>query len=178
MSTRWQIDSSHSLLEFNVRHMMIARVRGQFDSFDGTVVADPQDLTTAQFEISADINSINTREPDRDAHLRSADFFDAENHPKMTFKSTRIEAKGDNKYDIHGELTIRGQTRPVTFAAEMTGEAKDPWGNERFGLTAESKINRKDWGLTWNAALETGGVLVGDEVRINVELELVKQQDN
>jgi polyisoprenoid-binding protein YceI len=171
----WVLDAAHSSVDFTVRHMMIAKVRGTFHNFDATIEADPEDLTTASIEFSVDLNSVDTRNADRDNHLRSADFFDAENHPKMTFKATKIVKTGENEYEITGDLTLRGVTLSETFKAAYEGGGKDPWGNERAGFTAEGKINRSDYGLMWNAALETGGVLVGDEVKINLEIEATKQ---
>lgn len=170
----WVVDASHSLAEFSVKHMMIATVKGRFTQVEGRIEADPEDIVGASFEGSVAVASINTADEGRDQHLRSADFFDADNHPTLTFRSTRIEPDGDD-YKMTGELTIRGVTRPVTFALEFEGTGKDPWGNERIGFSATAKISRKDFGLTWNAALETGGVLVGDQVKIELHLEATKQ---
>jgi polyisoprenoid-binding protein YceI len=170
----WTVDVTHSLAEFSVKHMMFATVKGRFTQMEGSIVADPADLTTAEFTGSVDVASVTTAEPQRDAHLRSADFFDAENHPKLTFRSTRVERDGDD-FKMVGDLTIRGVTKTVTWKLTFDGTGKDPWGNERIGFTAETKINRREYGLTWNAALETGGVLVGDEVKIAVHLEAIKQ---
>lgn len=172
--SKWAVDASHSSIDFTVRHMMIAKVKGTFHDFEATIEADPEDLTTASIEFSVDVKSVDTRNEDRDNHLRSADFFDVENHPKMTFKATRIVRKGDGVYEVTGDLTIRGVTRSETFTVTYEGGGKDPWGNEKVGFSAEGKINRSDYGLTWNAALETGGVLVGDEVKINLEIEAAK----
>ena len=170
----WAVDVSHSGIDFSVKHMMIAKVKGTFKDFTATIDADPTDLTTANIEFSIDVASIDTRNNDRDNHLRSADFFDAENHPKMTFKSTNIVSKGGGEYDLTGALTIRGVTRPETFDVTFEGQGKDPWGNEKVGFSAEGKINRSDYGLTWNAALETGGVLVGDQIKISIQIEAAK----
>lgn len=173
--TKWKVDPAHTSIDFSVRHMMVSRVKGTFHEFEASVEADPEDLTTANIEFSVDINSIDTRNEDRDNHLKSADFFDAENHPKMTFKSTNIVRKGENQYDVTGDLTIRGTTKPATFTVTAEGQGKDPWGNEVAGFSAEGKINRTDFGLTWNNTLETGGVLVGEDVNISIELEAQKE---
>ncbi len=170
----WVIDNSHSLAEFSVKHMMIATVKGRFTQVEGRIEVDPEDITGAVFEGSVAVASINTADSARDDHLRSADFFDAENHPTLTFKSTKVERDGDG-YKMTGDMTIRGVTKPVTFDLEFEGTGKDPWGNERIGFSATAKINRKDFGLTWNAALETGGVLVGEQVKIELHLEATKQ---
>ncbi|MFO7173061.1 MAG: YceI family protein [Bacillota bacterium] len=173
--SRWTIDPAHTVVEFAVRHMMIATVKGTFSGIQGTIEADPEDLTTARAEVTIDVNSINTREPQRDEHLRSPDFFDAANHPTITFRSRSVTRTGEREYRMVGDLTIRGVTREVELRVTVAGQARDPWGNERFGFSVEGKINRKDFGLTWNTVLETGGVLVGDEVRINIDVEAVKQ---
>mgnify|MGYP001212015640 FL=1 len=172
---KWEVDAAHSAIEFSVRHMMISRVKGVFHDFEANVEADPNDLTTADIEISIDVASIDTRNEDRDNHLRSADFFEVEKFPKMTFKVTDITKKGDDDYDLTGDLALRGVTKPVTFSATLEGVAKDPWGSEVAGLNAQGKLKRSDFGLTWNNTLETGGVLVGDEVTISIEIEAKKQ---
>lgn len=174
-TSAWNVDKSHTTIEFQVKHMMFTNVRGAFDDFEATVQADPADLTTAQIEFRVKTASVNTRNGDRDGHLRSADFFDVENHPEMVFKSTKITKTGDDTYDVTGDLTIRETTKPVTFKTEVTGQGKDPWGNEVAGIAATGKVNRKDFGLVWNAALETGGVLVGDDVKITIDIEAQKQ---
>lgn len=173
--SRWAIDTAHSSVEFSVRHMMIAKVKGSFDIFSASIEADPTDLTTADIEFNVDVASINTRNSDRDAHLRSADFFDAENYPSLTFKSTKIVKKDDDEYEVTGDLTIRGVTRQESFTVTFEGQGKDPWGNEKVGFSAEGKINRSDYGLTWNAALETGGVLIGDQIKISLSIEAAKE---
>nr|PZN71926.1 MAG: polyisoprenoid-binding protein [Bacillota bacterium] len=170
----WVVDNAHSLAEFSVRHMMIATVKGRFTEVEGRIEVDPADFTTASIEGSVKTASINTADSARDDHLRSADFFDAQNYPTLTFKSTKIERAGDG-YKMTGDLTIRGVTKPVTFDVEFAGTGRDPWGNERLGFSASGKINRKDFGLTWNAVLETGGVLVGEEVKIELHIEATKQ---
>ncbi|GGB48791.1 hypothetical protein F3157_18980 [Virgibacillus dakarensis] len=172
----WLIDPVHSSLEFVVKHMMVSKAKGVFQDFEATVVADPEDLTNAEIEFVIDVNSINTRKEDRDNHLRSADFFDVENHPKMTYKVTDITKKSAHHYDVTGDLTIRGTTKPVTFDVTFEGQHKDPMsGNIVAGFSGTAEINRKDFGLTWNAALETGGVVVGEKVKLNVEIEAQKE---
>jgi polyisoprenoid-binding protein YceI len=171
----WNIDPVHSVAEFKVRHMMISNVKGQFTNLKGTVALNEADITDSQVNAEIDATSINTREPQRDAHLKSADFFDVEKFPALSFKSTRIRRAGDAELSVVGELSIHGVTREVVFDVEgPTAPGKDPWGNTRIGLYATTKINRKDFGLTWNAALETGGILVGDEVTISLDVQFVK----
>jgi polyisoprenoid-binding protein YceI len=172
----WQIDTSHSHIGFSVKHMMIATVRGEFKAYTGTLALDTDDLTQSVFTGEIDIASIDTREPKRDEHLRSADFFDAEAHPTMTFQSTRIERVDGNDYRIVGDLTIKGITKEVVLEAEFAGIHKDPWGNTRTGFTASATLDRKDFGLSWNAALETGGVLVGEKVKLSLDIEAVLQE--
>ncbi len=173
--SKWAVDAAHSSIDFSVKHMMVSTVRGTFHDFEATIEADPTDLTTADIEFSVDVASIETRNKDRENHLKSADFFDVESHPKMTFKATKIVKTGDDEYDITGDLTIRGVTRSETFHATFEGQGKNPWGQEVAGFSAEGKINRQDYGLKWNAALETGGVLVADQVKIHIQLEATKQ---
>lgn len=175
--TTWKVDPSHSLVEFSVRHMMFATVKGRFGGVDGVIKGDPNDLSNAVFEATIDAASIDTREEQRDNHLRSADFFDVEKFPNLTFRSTQVTKTGDNTYQVAGELTIRDVTKPVTLDVEFTGQGKDPWGNQRIGLSAKGSINRKDYGLTWNAPLEAGGFLVGDKVDITIEVEAVGQAE-
>lgn len=171
----WNIDPAHSVAEFKVKHMMISNVKGQFAKVSGVLTFDETDLTKSHVEASIDAASINTREEQRDTHLKSADFFHVEQHPTLSFKSSRITQARDGELNVAGDLTIRGVTRNVVFTVEgPTPPAKDPWGNTRLGLSATTKINRKDYGLTWNAALETGGILVGDEVTITLDVQFVK----
>lgn len=172
--SKWALDAGHSSVDFSVKHMMIANVKGTFKDFDATIEADPTDLTTANIEFSVETASVDTRNNDRDAHLRSGDFFDVENHPKMTFKSTSITKNDDGEYDVTGDLTIKGTTKPQTFSVTFEGSGKDPWGNEKAGFSVEGSINRSDYGLTWNAALETGGVLVGDKVKISLDVQAAR----
>jgi polyisoprenoid-binding protein YceI len=173
----WQIDPAHSQITFSVRHMMISNVRGRFEKFDGVVEFDEQHPTRSNVEIRIEAASINTREEKRDAHLRSPDFLNAAEYPYITFKSRRVEKIADRHGLIVGDLTIRGVTREVVLDTEYSGQAKSPWGAVSAGFTATTRLNRKDWGLNWNMALETGGWLVGDEVNISIELEIVKQAE-
>ncbi len=174
-TTTWNIDPVHSVAEFKVKHMMISNVRGQFTSVKGVLTLDETELTSSHVETSIEAASINTRDAQRDAHLKSADFFEVERFPTLSFKSTRISRVGDGELAVAGDLAIHGITRNVVFTVEgPTPPAKDPWGNTRVGLSATTKINRKDFGLTWNAALETGGILVGDEVTITLDVQFVK----
>lgn len=172
----WKIDTAHSAVHFTVRHMMISNVRGEFQRLSGTVSLDEQHPENTAVEVTLDAASINTREAQRDAHLRSADFLSVEEYPHILFKSTRVERTGEKTARLHGDLTIRGVTRPVALDVEHTGILTNPWGNLSAGFEARTRISRKDWGLTWNQALEAGGVLVGDEIKIQIELELVKEQ--
>lgn len=171
----WALDPTHSEVGFKVKHMMFTNVSGKFNNYAVELSNEDDDFSTSEIAFSADINTIDTNNTDRDNHLKSGDFFDAENFPKMTFKSTAIEKKSDSDYSVSGELTIKDVTKPVTLNLEYSGLMKDPWGNIKAGLSIETKINRKDFGLTWNAALETGGVLVGEEVKIFAEIQIVKQ---
>ena len=174
-TTTWNIDPAHTTAEFKVRHMMITNVRGHFSGITGVLTSDDQDVTKSQVEASIPAASINTREPDRDTHLKSADFLDVEKFPTLTFASTNITRTGEGELEVEGDLTIHGVTRRVVFAVEgPTPPGKDPWGNTRIGWTATTKINRKDFGLNWNAALETGGILVGDDVTLTLDVEAVK----
>jgi polyisoprenoid-binding protein YceI len=174
-TTTWNIDPAHSAAEFKVKHMMISNVKGHFAKISGSLTLDESDLTKSHAEASIEAASIETRDAQRDAHLKSADFFDVEKFPTLSFKSTRIHLVRDGELSAEGDLTIHGVTRRVVFNVEgPTPPTKDPWGNTRVGLSATTKINRKDFGLTWNAALETGGILVGDEVTITLDLEFVK----
>jgi polyisoprenoid-binding protein YceI len=178
MTTTYTIDSTHSGAHFTVRHMMITNVRGGFRNIKGMVVHDPENPAKSRVEAEIDAASIDTREPQRDAHLRSADFLDVERFPAISFRSTAVEPAGENEWRVAGDLTIRGTTRPVALHVEgLAPEGKDPWGNVRSGASAATKIKRSDFGLTWNAALETGGLLVGDELKIELELALVKAAD-
>ena len=174
-TSTWNIDPVHTTAEFKVRHMMITNVKGQFTGVTGILTLDEQDVTKSYVETSIDAASINTREADRDTHLKSADFLDVEKFPTLTFASKRITRTRADELEVEGDLTIHGVTRNVVFAVEgPTPPGKDPWGNTRIGWTATTKIHRKDFGLNWNAALETGGILVGDEVTLTLDVEAVK----
>lgn len=174
-AARWAIDASHSSVTFSVRHMMISNVRGEFQKVAGEVLYNPQSPETAKLSVTIDVASIYTRDENRETHLKSADFFDAAKYPTITFASKSVRRHGDG-LDILGDLTIRDTTREVTLAvAELSGETSDPYGNRRIGATATTKIRRSDFGITFNAALETGGVLVGDEVSISLDIQLIKQ---
>jgi polyisoprenoid-binding protein YceI len=173
----WNIDPQHSEIGFSVRHMMISKVRGQFRTFEGTFDVNPDNPAASSISGKIDVTTIDTNEEQRDAHLRSADFFDVENHPTMNFKSTRIERQSRGQYKVYGDLTIKGITREVSFDVTDEGRSQDPWGNQRWGVSATAQINRKDFGLTWNVALETGGWLVSDEITITAEVQLVLESE-
>ena len=174
-TSTWNIDPVHTVAEFKVKHMMVSNVKGQFTAVQGALTLNEKSLTDSHVEVTIDAASINTREPQRDAHLKSADFFDVEKFPTLSFKSTRVGRVADGELSVAGDLTLHGVTRPVVFTVEgPTPPVKDPWGNTRIGVSATTKINRKDFGLTWNAALETGGILVGEEVTITLEVEFIK----
>ncbi len=174
--TQWQIDPAHSAAHFSVRHLMISNVRGEFTKLTGSAQINPADPAKSAVEITIQAGSLNTREPQRDEHLRSSDFFDVAKYPTLTFRSKQIEVLGAEDFKLTGDLTIHGVTKEVTFDVEgPTPSVKDPWGNIRAGVTASAKINRKDFGLVWNAVTEAGGVVVGDEVKITIEAELIQQ---
>ncbi len=174
-TTLWNIDTAHSHAQFKVKHMMISNVKGEFTAVTGSLQYDSENVANSTVQVTIDATTINTREPQRDTHLKSADFFDIEKFPTLTFKSTRVSKKGDGELSVAGDLTIHGVTRTVTFEVEdFTAPMKDPWGNTRIGLSATTKINRKDFGLTWNAALEAGGIVVGEEVTITLDVEFIK----
>jgi polyisoprenoid-binding protein YceI len=167
------IDTTHSDVGFSVRHMMFAKVRGHFTKWTANVEYDPETPSRSSMLAEIDVASIDTREPQRDGHLRSADFFDAEKFPKMSFKSKRVERAGDKRYKVAGDLTIRDVTREVVLEVEELGGGKDPWGNQRLGFHAHTAIDRRDFGLKWNQVLETGGVLVGEKVDIEIDAEAI-----
>jgi len=175
VATTWNIDASHSHVEFAVKHLMISTVKGRFAEVEGTIVLDEANPANSRVEARIAASSVNTHEAQRDAHLRSADFFDAENHPYLTFSSTRVDPKGESDFTAYGDLTIRGVTHPVALEGEFAGSTSTPFGTTMAAFSAKTKINRKDYGLNWNAALETGGVLVGDEIKISLEIEAVQQ---
>jgi len=172
---KWEIDSSHSGIHFSVRHMVVAKVRGQFVRWSGSVLVEEGDLARAKAEVIIDASSIETGVADRDKHLKSPDFFDVASFPELTFESKRVEKQTDEALRVTGDLMIRGVTSEVVLDVEYAGRTKDPWGNERAGFTATTTIDRKDFGLTWNQVLEAGGVMVGDRVSIEIEVEAVKQ---
>jgi polyisoprenoid-binding protein YceI len=173
-TTKFEIDQSHSSINFTVRHLMVSKVRGQFAAWRGQLDLDEADLTRSQLNVEIDAASVDTKEPKRDDHLRSADFLEVEKFPTLTFRSTEITRVDDATYNVAGELTIHGVTRPVTLAVDYAGAVKDPWGGERAGFSAHAAISRKDFGLTWNLMLEAGGFVVGDKIEIGIELELIK----
>ena len=173
-TTLWNIDGTHSSINFSIRHMVISKVRGRFASFTGTLNLDDTDAARSVVEATLDATSIDTNMPQRDTHLRSPDFFDVEKYPALAFRSTRIEKVDGAGYRLVGELTIRDVTREVSLDVESGGRAKDPWGNERIGFVARAVIDRKDFGLGWNQVLEAGGVLVGDRVDIELDVQAVR----
>lgn len=175
LTTKWALDPSHTEISFKVKHLMIVNVKGIFKEYEMNVVTDGNDFTTAQIDFQMNTASIDTGDANRDAHLKSADFFDAETYPVATFKSTSLKSKDEENYELTGDLTLRGVTKPVKLDVEFGGVQNDPWGNTKAGFTLSGKINRKEFGLLWNAALESGGVLVGEEVKILCEVELAKQ---
>jgi len=173
--TTWKLDPAHSSAEFKVKHMMISNVKGRFSGLNATLLEHATDASLSSIEATVDVSTVSTHDAQRDGHLKSADFFDVEKYPAMSFKSTQVVRKGEEEYAVTGDLTIHGVTKPVTLDVEGPGApAKDPWGNTRIGLSATTKINRKDFGLTWNATLETGGFLVGEDVHITLDLEFIK----
>ncbi len=175
-TVNWIADASHSEIGFRVKHLMITNVKGNFADFTVNVTSEEEDFGKADISFSANLASVNTGNEQRDGHLRSGDFFDVDNHPQMTFKSTSISGyDGSSDFQIHGDLSIRGQAHPVTLDVEFGGVAKDPWGNTKAGFTISTKINRKHWGLVWNAPTEAGGLLVSEEVRIYIDLQLLRQ---
>ena len=174
-ASTWELDQPHSTIQFNVRHMMVNTVRGQFQKFTGTVNLDDQDMARSKVDVAIDIDSIDTREPKRDGHLKSPDFFDAAKYPQATFQSTKVEKAGTGRYNVTGNLTMHGVTRPVTLTVDATTAPVTTWGKTFRGVSATGKISRKDWGLTWNKSLDNGGVLVGDEIQLQIDAELVEK---
>jgi len=173
--TKWALDPAHSELIFRVRHLMISNVKGEFQKFDVSIESDGNDFKDAKVSVTIDANSISTNNADRDAHLRSADFFDTENHQKLTFESTELNKLDEDNYQLKGLLSIKGTSKEVVLDVDFGGFMKDPYGNEKAGFSISGKFNRKDWGLNWNATLEAGGLMVSDEVRLNAEIQIVKQ---
>lgn len=174
-TTKWILDPTHSELGFKIRHLMITNVSGSFTNFQVKAETDGEDFTSARINVTADMTSISTNNEHRDAHLRNTDFFEVEKHPEMKFTSTRIEEAGSDTFVVHGDLTLKGVTKPVKLNVEYSSVTKDPWGGERVGFTIDGKIRRSDWGISFNSVLETGGVALSEEVRINAEIQLVKQ---
>jgi polyisoprenoid-binding protein YceI len=178
--SRWQLDPAHTQVEFRAKHMMITTVRGRFADTSGTIVVDEENPENSSVEVRIDARSIDTRVGDRDTHLRSEDFLNVEKYPEVTFRSTRIEgahAEAGDRFRVVGDLTIRGETKEVTLAATYEGQGTDPWGGTRAGFTASTKIDRRDWGLTWNQALEAGGILVSNDVTIELQVQAVREDD-
>ena len=174
-TTTWTIDPAHTGLEFAVKHLMISTVRGRFGDVEGTLTLNERDPAASKVEVSIPVRSIDTRNEQRDAHLRSADFFDAEQHAAITFRSKRVDGSITGGFTLVGDLTIRGVTREISLDVEANGRGRDPWGNEKLGFEARGRLSRGDFGLSWNQALETGGVLVGDEIRLTLDVQFLKQ---
>lgn len=172
MTNKWVVDGAHTSVAFTVKHMMFSKVKGSFSDVEGTLTGSPENFTEANIDFSIDVASINTNNDDRDNHLRSDDFFGVEEFPKMTFNSTSITQKDDDEYEITGDMTIKGVTKPVTFKAEYEGTGKNPWGVDVVAYEVKGKIKREDFGLTWNQVLEAGGVLVGSEIKISLDVQL------
>lgn len=171
----WLIDGSHSIAEFSVKHMMVATAKGRFGTFDGTILWDRANPSASSVDVTIDVASISTNEPQRDGHLRSGDFFDTEQYPTATFRSTRVEPDGDDEFKVYGDLTIRDQTHPIVLDVELEGQVLDPYGLHRAGFEAKTEISRKQFGLNWNALLETGGAVVGDKVKLVFHIEATQQ---
>lgn len=177
MKTTYTIDPAHSSAHFSIRHLMISNVRGSFSNVTGTVIYDPDNLANSSIHAEIDASTLNTGDSQRDGHVKSQDFLHVEQHPKIVFQSTNIQKTGDNEFKVAGNITIHGVTKPIVLNVEgPSSESKDPWGNTRIGASATAKIKRSDFELVWNAPLETGGVLIGDDVKIELDLSLVKQQ--
>ena len=174
--TKWLLDPIHSELQFKIKHLMISNVSGAFKNFSAEVETEDEDFSTAKINLTAQMDSISTNNEQRDAHLRNSDFFEVEKYPELKFKSTKVEEVDSDTFMLHGELTMKGVTKPVKLHVEFNGATKDPWGGERAGFVITGKINRADWGINFNSVLETGGVMLSEEVRINSEIELVKQE--
>ena len=169
----YELDQSHSHVSFSARHLMVTKVRGRFPVTAGKLVIG-EDAEQSSVEATIDVAAVDSGDPKRDEHLRNADFFDVENHPTVSFRSTNVENHGDGEFTLVGDLTVKGTTRPVTLQGEYLGSQASPWGDTRVGFSAETEISRKDWGLEWNVALETGGVLVGDKIKLTIDAEWVK----
>jgi polyisoprenoid-binding protein YceI len=174
-ATKWALDPTHSELGFKIRHLMITNVSGSFTNFQVKAETQGEDFSTAKISVTADMASISTNNAQRDGHLRNADFFEVEKYPEMQFVSTKVEAKDDNTFVVHGDLTLKGITKPAQLNVEYNGVTKDPWGSERAGFSINGKIKRSDWGINFNTVLETGNVALSEEVKINAEIEMVKE---
>lgn len=174
--TKWSSDPMHSELQFKIKHLMISNVSGALKTFNAEVETEDEDFTTAKISLTAQMDSIFTNNEQRDAHLRNSDFFEVEKYPELNFKSTKVQQADSDTFVLHGELMMKGVTKPVKLNVEFNGTTKDPWGNERAGFTISGKINRADWGINFNSVLETGGVVLGEEIRIYSEIELVKEE--
>ncbi|MEI8278936.1 MAG: YceI family protein [Bacteroidota bacterium] len=174
-TTKWNLDPTHSEIQFKVRHMMITNVSGEFKKFEANVETEGDDFSTAKIQFSADVDSIDTKNEQRDGHLKSADFFDAANHPTLSFVGTEMEKKDPENYILHGNFTMRGNTKPIALNVEHGGTVVDAWGNTRAGFTIEGKLSRKEFGLEWSAVTETGGIVVSDEVKLHVSVQFIKQ---
>ena len=172
--TTWTIDPTHSEIGFKVRHMMFTNVSGRFEQFNASGEMEDDNLELSSFSFNAEASSISTGNADRDGHLKGSDFFDAENHGQLTFQSNGMKKVSDSDYELTGDLTIKGVSKPVALKVEFGGIGQDPWGNTKAGFTLSGTINRKDWGLSWNAPLEAGGVLVSEDVRLNIDVQMVK----
>jgi polyisoprenoid-binding protein YceI len=174
--TKWSLDPTHSELQFKIKHLMISNVSGALKNFQTEVETEDEDFSTAEINLIAQMDSISTNNEQRDAHLRNSDFFEVEKYPELKFKSTKVEKVDSNTFVVYGELTMKGVTKSIKLNAEFNGVVKDPWGNERAAFTVTGKINRTDWGMNFNGVMETGGVMLGEEVKINSELEFLKQE--
>lgn len=175
-TSTWTIDPAHSVAEFAVKHMMVSTFKGHFRSLEGTVYLDEETPANSSVTASVDVAGVDTQTPDRDAHLRSDDFFNAEQYPKMTFRSTRVEQVDEDNWKVAGDLTIRDVTKEVVLDTEYEGRILDPWGNERIGFTARTELSRKEFGVRWNTLIESGGVVVGDRVRVELHIEVIRQK--
>jgi len=175
-TTKWSMDPTHSEVQFKVKHLLISNVTGQFKKFEASVETNGDDFSTAKINFSADIDSISTNNEQRDAHLKNADFFDAEKFPKLTFESEKLEKEGEDTYKLHGNLTMLGVTKPVTLNVELGGVINDPWGNTRAGFSVHGKINRKEFGMAFNHVSEAGGLMLGEEINVSAATEFVKQK--
>jgi polyisoprenoid-binding protein YceI len=174
-TTTWKIDPAHSSIDFSAKHMMISTVRGRLGAVNGEIIVDERNPANSSVDVTVDVAGLTTNEASRDTHLRSADFFDAETYPEATFNSTRVEPLSEDKYRVTGDLTIRGTTKSITFDVEREGEGVDPWGNVKAAFAARTTLNRKDFGLNWNVALEAGGVLVSEKVSLEITVQAAKQ---